>query len=173
MTIVCRGITLTGEQCNRKVKSGEHCFQHANKFFSSKPSECIICYESLANQRHALKCGHWIHNDCIVKSAKAECPLCRCKLELCKRDMKRIDKLAKIREAERLQEEEEELRENLQTHLSETLRDRIHHIIGNLLDQNENIDHFDVLSVFQDTDLLQGFVIDVDFDESESELDFS
>lgn len=45
-----------------------------------KPSDCVICMESLENVDFSLDCGHWMHMDCIMKTEKPYCPLCRQKL---------------------------------------------------------------------------------------------
>lgn len=160
MSIICQGITLTGTQCHRKIKNHEYCHQHrqslnVKKHREPKPTECIICFESLANQRHALECGHWIHFNCIIESAKAECPICRTKLTLGTRAMKHIEKLAKKREAEYLQEEEDELRMDLQNQvaglIAPALRDQINQVVGNLLDDPDEIIATDVLTdIFDD-----------------------
>ena len=42
----------------------------ATPFTQSKPSECPVCYEPLS-------CGHYIHRECIVKSRKTICCLCK------------------------------------------------------------------------------------------------
>lgn len=150
----CQGITLNGCECNRKV-TGDYCFQHANKFFSPRPEECPVCYESISEQKRPLECGHWIHKQCIVESAKAECPICRCKLQMGKRDLNKIEKLAKKRKTEDLEEEEEELRNNLSNQITyliaPALIERINQIVGNLLNENDDINHLDVLAdIFQD-----------------------
>lgn len=42
-----------------------------------KPDECPICVEKLSEDDKALKCGHWVHKGCIIKSGKSKCPICR------------------------------------------------------------------------------------------------
>ncbi len=168
MSIICQGITLSGGQCHRKIKNQQYCYQHrqnpcdVKKHRETKPSECIICYESLANQRYALECGHWIHIKCIINSAKAECPICRTKLTVGKRAMKRIEKLARTREVEFLQEEEDELRMDLQYQvaglIAPALQDRIHEVVGNLLDETDDIITTDVLTDVFDDDTYQSFL---------------
>ncbi len=170
MSIICQGITLSGKPCHRKIKNQLYCYQHRRALQSSgiiqyrqtKPLECIICCESLANQRRALACGHWIHNICILESAKAECPICRSKLNLGKRATNHIDKLAKKREAEYIEEEEEELRVELQQQvaglITPALRERIHEVVGDLLDETINIDASDVLNDIFDDDTYQSFL---------------
>jgi hypothetical protein len=168
MSIICQGITLSGVPCHRKVKNQQYCYQHRQDPYSvkkhreTKPSKCIICYESLANQRNALECGHWIHIKCIINSAKAVCPICRTKLTVGKRAMKCIEKLAKTRETEYLQEEEDELRIDLQYQvaglIAPALQDRIHEVVGNLLDDTDDIITTDVLTDVFDDDTYQSFL---------------
>lgn len=107
----CNGITASGRRCTRKSNGREFCYQHAegNRFNQLKPDECPVCCESLENQRTRLECGHWIHIECIIRSAKEECPLCRCKLTLPRRARQRIQELTRQREEERIEEEHEEL----------------------------------------------------------------
>lgn len=38
--------------------------------------ECAVCFEELSSN-DVLECKHKIHSDCIIKSCKAECPICR------------------------------------------------------------------------------------------------
>ena len=46
-----------------------------------KPTECIICYSPL-QEEPPLKCGHWMHMECVKKHFKPECPVCRHPLEI-------------------------------------------------------------------------------------------
>ena len=54
-------------------------------FVCEKPSECPVCYEPL-NEDKALSCGHWVHKSCIIKSKKDNCPMCRQKVKLTRRE---------------------------------------------------------------------------------------
>lgn len=49
---------------------------------SNKPSDCPICFESLALEKNAMICGHWVHLECAKKQTRDECPLCRTVLNL-------------------------------------------------------------------------------------------
>ncbi len=42
-----------------------------------KPDECSICLENFQDTDVPLKCGHWVHKSCIIKSGKNQCPICR------------------------------------------------------------------------------------------------
>ena len=49
----------------------------ATPFTQSKPSECPVCYEPFEDSDKPLSCGHYIHRECIVKSRKTICCLCK------------------------------------------------------------------------------------------------
>ena len=179
-TIICQGITLSGTQCNRRVKNKRYCYHHkknqTTRYRQEKPLECIICCESLAKQRRSLECGHWIHVKCIVESAKAECPICRSELKLGKRAMKRISKIAKKRHTEYIQEEEDDLRNDLQHQVARliapTLRSRIYEVVGNLFIETDDIDVGDVLLDIFDDDTIQNLLPNwMSYTESDLELD--
>lgn len=138
----CNAKTLKGFVCSRNIKNSDnYCHQHLLE--CNKPVECIVCYDSLINQSKPLECGHWIHTECIIQSAKAECPLCRTKLKLNKKLLQRIDKLNKKKREESLLEEETELRLNLQLEVANliepTLQTRVNIAINDImLGMNEN-----------------------------------
>ena len=48
-----------------------------------KPEECPICLEPFLEDMNPLKpCNHWIHNECVARSGKKECPICRSEIDL-------------------------------------------------------------------------------------------
>lgn len=51
-----------------------------------KPDECQVCIEKFTDKDTPLTCGHWIHRECVVKSGKNLCPLCRFQLNLTKKE---------------------------------------------------------------------------------------
>jgi hypothetical protein len=55
---------------------------HDQTFFEDIPDDCPICCEEINKKSDPLTCGHWIHRTCVVKSGKAECPLCRSRVYL-------------------------------------------------------------------------------------------
>ena len=75
-------------------------------FVCEKPSECPVCYESL-NEDKALSCGHWVHKSCIIKSKKDNCPMCRQKVKLTRREREDIINLIVEETLPQPQEEEE------------------------------------------------------------------
>lgn len=54
-------------------------------YVCEKPSECPVCYEPLETDK-ALSCGHWVHKSCIIKSKKDNCPMCRQKVRLSRKE---------------------------------------------------------------------------------------
>jgi hypothetical protein len=67
--------------CMALIENNEkYCNQHKLRYRLEKPENCSICYEETTNIIVPLGCGHWIHRDCIKKSNKHQCPLCRQKL---------------------------------------------------------------------------------------------
>ena len=54
----------------------------SSQFQEEKPTECPVCFESLSNEQKTLSCGHWVHKECVIKSKKDCCPLCRQTVEL-------------------------------------------------------------------------------------------
>ena len=47
-----------------------------------RPTDCIICCETLSINEPALSCGHYLHLTCVKKHFKPECPLCRRPLDI-------------------------------------------------------------------------------------------
>lgn len=39
-----------------------------------KEDRCPVCFEDIDE---FLDCGHWVHEECVAKSFRAECPICR------------------------------------------------------------------------------------------------
>src|SRR3989344_8183068 len=80
--MLCKGITKNGMSCARKTKNKSgFCHFHVAqiiplKFIDEQPDDCIVCLEKLTMDA-PLECGHWIHLDCIKKSIRPECPICR------------------------------------------------------------------------------------------------
>ena len=50
-------------------------------FCEECPSECSVCYESIGS-KDKQSCGHHVHEQCIIRSKKACCPLCRQQVRL-------------------------------------------------------------------------------------------
>ena len=71
--------------CTRERGGGTNfCDSHNDKLFTP---ECPICIEPFNRLDTFLRpCGHWVHIECIYKSGKTYCPLCRCSLWLSRED---------------------------------------------------------------------------------------
>lgn len=156
--MTCKGITLRGEPCHRKVAGRDMCFQHLSiEFRQEKPPDCPVCCESLAKQRASLECGHWVHTRCVIESAKEECPMCRHPLNLSPRAKKQIHQLAKRRNLENIMEEEQELIET--EGISLHLIDRINDII--ISNNTGSAQIIDLLDELMDDEAYQNFVYDL------------
>lgn len=86
----CLGNTVSNKQCcNKPCKGSLYCCRHKHLFKYPKPDDCPVCTESLCDTPQPLSCGHWVHRSCIVRW-KDECPLCRSKIHLTKRERSRL-----------------------------------------------------------------------------------
>jgi hypothetical protein len=63
------------------------------QFQAEKPQDCPVCFESLDNENKTLSCGHWVHTECVIKSKKDCCPLCRQTVKLSLEDQYRLQEL--------------------------------------------------------------------------------
>lgn len=107
---VCKGFKIDGTKCTKRTNDETgYCHIHKDKHIEEKPSECPICIEKFSRSDKRLSCGHWIHLNCIRKSLKAECPICRCPLSLPEKIVKEIENNAKEMKNEWEREEEENL----------------------------------------------------------------
>lgn len=65
-----------------------------------KPEECQVCTEEFNDKDTPLACGHWIHKECVIKSGKSICPMCRFQLNLTKEEkrecLKNKNRLASV-----------------------------------------------------------------------------
>jgi hypothetical protein len=80
------------------------CKDHSNltKTFE-KPDDCLICCEKLIENCPLFPCYHWVCKNCIIKSGKEECPVCRQLVILSKQDIKSLNKEKKKLEKEKIQ----------------------------------------------------------------------
>lgn len=69
--------------CKHHVEKGyRKCYQHRKTKYP-RPAECPICLFTMARYFVPLNpCKHWVCPDCIVKSGKKECPLCRATIKV-------------------------------------------------------------------------------------------
>ena len=64
-----------------------------SQFQAEKPQDCPVCFESLDNENKTLSCGHWVHKECIIKSKKDCCPICRQTVKLSLEEQYRLQEL--------------------------------------------------------------------------------
>lgn len=77
----CKYLINSTTQCTKRVRGGyEYCHQHMT-FKFPKPEKCPVCFGSIHQCVRPLACHHWVHRSCIRRSGKAECPICRTKLD--------------------------------------------------------------------------------------------
>jgi hypothetical protein len=88
--------------------------------------ECCVCYEIMDKDK-PLKCKHNVHLDCIIKSGKAQCPMCRASLKLPKNILNKINNISKKYKEEELEEEQNNIRQEF------NIENRIDFILLNLL----------------------------------------
>ena len=80
--ISCLATTKRGGMCkNRPFCDSNYCKLHHKQFSLEKPDECPVCMESLENTDIPLKCGHWVHKDCLMKWKEDTCPICRTEIK--------------------------------------------------------------------------------------------
>ena len=62
----------------RNYETGHHslCNKHAGSQKLEKEC-CAICMDDENECKQPLSCGHWIHFDCVLKTSKKECPMCK------------------------------------------------------------------------------------------------
>jgi len=95
----CCGVTKKGDQCkNRLYKDYKYCSLHYKQFSLEKPDECPVCMESLENVNIPLKCGHWIHHECILQWKEDTCPMCRTEIKFTKADRLKKRKIHRKKE---------------------------------------------------------------------------
>lgn len=75
----CNFVLANQNQCKLYTnKLDGYCHLHSHKQWRFlKPSTCPVCFCSIHQARRPLECQHWVHRSCVIKSGKAECPLCR------------------------------------------------------------------------------------------------
>lgn len=85
-----------GSQCRTKIdESDKYCDIH--QYYKNMPEECPVCFDPLDTTKdHPWSCGHWTHKECIHKSGKPLCVICRKDLssELTDQDLETIEAYA-------------------------------------------------------------------------------
>ena len=87
------------------IEQIEHCCKdHINMVKTyEKPDECLICCEQFIENCPLFPCCHWVCKNCIIKSGKEECPVCRQLVILSKEELKYLTKQKKKIEDEKRQ----------------------------------------------------------------------
>lgn len=70
---------------------GWYCAEHKTQYSLEKPDECAVCLEAIGADEVPWSCGHYIHRECITRSLKAACPICRTSLLLTSDEMDEIN----------------------------------------------------------------------------------
>jgi hypothetical protein len=104
-----------------------------------KTNECIICLESFEKDFTPLTpCNHYIHQECIAKTGKLECPLCRNKITLDEKYKQTYDEAV----SNHLQEKMEEDRECAMDYMKEYIRDiAVNYVNRRFLNTEENVEN--------------------------------
>lgn len=120
--MICKGVKIDGSKCTRNVTEGDYCHQHSlQKYRELKPEECSVCFESLTNEKKALDCGHWIHRECIIRSGKSECPICRSPVTLGVKATKALNTVAERYRQDSIEEDEQELMYQFEDHITQLI----------------------------------------------------
>lgn len=122
MVVTCKGVKIDGSKCTRTVVEGEYCHQHAlQKYRELKPAECAVCFENLENERKSLDCGHWIHRECVIRSGKSECPICRAPVTLGVKATKALNAAAERHRQDSIEEDEQDLIHHFEEHITDLI----------------------------------------------------
>lgn len=72
----CQAVTNKNQVCKNST-TNKYCHVHKQSHKFPRPDECSVCFESLQNQSRPLRCGHYIHDECMKKWNNNTCPICR------------------------------------------------------------------------------------------------
>lgn len=90
-----------------KKKLKEKVKEAVKKFVSDK-EDCAVCIDPVDKP---LFCGHWVHMNCVVRSGKDECPVCRGKIPMNEKDSALTRRYNQKYTQDTIQENGEALRE--------------------------------------------------------------
>jgi hypothetical protein len=129
MSNQCSGTTLKGIRCTVKTNS-VYCRFHKNQDPSSVPLRvpkisvrkapikipvveelqqeiCCVCTDPINTK--LTPCGHSVHIDCVIKSGKQLCPLCRQKVRMTKEQRRQTGEYNEKYQRENRQEQMENI----------------------------------------------------------------
>jgi hypothetical protein len=128
----CQGKTAKGELCKRKVVADcGYCKSHLSQWngmkcadsmnltkeewkqeeSSMEEEDCPVCTDPLSKKDVIEGCHHRVHIDCIIKSGKDECPLCRGPVHLKATQRKKLERIQRKYKKEEIREETRQVRE--------------------------------------------------------------
>lgn len=79
---------------------------------STEFEDCPVCTDPLSKKDVLVLCKHRIHMDCIIKSGKKECPICRSDVKLNATQQLKLERVGRKYEKERIRAETQYLRES-------------------------------------------------------------
>lgn len=114
---ICQGKTAKGEMCKQKVRSDTgYCKKHISQMeqLSKEQSkeeveDCCVCMDPLS-YKDVLSCGHHVHMECIIKSGKDLCPLCRESIKMTDSQRKKMEKTRNKFKKDEIRDETNRLR---------------------------------------------------------------
>lgn len=117
-------------------------------FKEERQDDCHVCCDSIDEP---LSCGHWIHIDCVVKTGRPNCPLCKRVVSM---SCENAVKMEQIKNTKKRQQEEMERRELLNTYPNQDPRINLLNIVRDF-PQNENIINFNIALIDANIHLAQ------------------
>lgn len=61
-----------------------------SNFVEEKVDDCHVCCKTFEENDKPLSCGHWICKECVCQSGKAECPMCRKKIDMTTNEIRKM-----------------------------------------------------------------------------------
>jgi len=117
----CKGLKKNKDRCKKMLRNMEYCYFHkgqSNYVKNDKKDEkkdderyredtCPVCLDDFEKDFKPLeRCNHWVHRECVAKSGKSMCPVCREEVVLtCP---KHIEILIEEQKKQKLEKEEED-----------------------------------------------------------------
>lgn len=104
-------------KCRKRCATEDICCKEHSKVLTvfEKPEECPICLEKFSSEIPLIPCNHWICQECVIKTGKNECPVCRTIVDFDGQNKKKMEKSMKKRDKELKEEQENNDREFART----------------------------------------------------------